>query len=218
MKENRLGIASLVLGIIGLLFSCIVIGIIPCIIGLVFSIIALTQKGTKHGTAIIGLACSIIGIGIFFLFILFIGVLSFPDNESLNSTSETIEIESPENNTSFTYEDLTVQYLRHEIITNIIDEEVLVIYYDFTNNTDENKTFDYSFSDKIFQNGVELEHSYVHANDESKNGGKEIKPGITLTVSSSFVLEENRDDVILEVKPLFSFTDDVLMSIDLELE
>lgn len=67
MKQNVFGIISLVLGIIGMLLSSVAVGIVPCIIGLILAIIALTQKNTKHGTAIAGLVCSIIGIGIFLL-------------------------------------------------------------------------------------------------------------------------------------------------------
>lgn len=70
-KQSGLAIASLVLGIIGLLSSCIVVGIVPCIIGLVFAIITLTKKDVKHGLATAGLICSAIGIGIFvFMFVI----------------------------------------------------------------------------------------------------------------------------------------------------
>ncbi len=64
-KQSGLAIASLVLGIIGLLSSCIVVGIVPCIIALVLAIITLTKKDVKHGLATAGLICSAIGIGIF---------------------------------------------------------------------------------------------------------------------------------------------------------
>lgn len=101
----------------------------------------------------------------------------------------------------FTYKNMTVKYLNHEVMVDGVGQTVLVVYYEFTNNNKENKTFDYSFSDTCFQNGVEVEHSYWHANDESKNSGKEIKTGTTITVASSFVLGDSRDDVELEITP-----------------
>lgn len=52
----------MVLGIISILTACIAFGIVPGIIGLILAIIALCQKDKKHGTAIAGLTCSIIGI------------------------------------------------------------------------------------------------------------------------------------------------------------
>ena len=50
MKQSGRGIASLVLGIIGMLTTCVVIGIVPCIIALIFSIISLlVEKNNKLG-------------------------------------------------------------------------------------------------------------------------------------------------------------------------
>lgn len=119
----------------------------------------------------------------------------------------------------FTYQKMNVKYLKHEVLVNDVNQTVLVVYYEFTNNSGKNQTFDYSFSDTCFQNGVEVEHSYWHANDESKNSGKEIKSGTTITVASSFVLGDNMDDKIeLEITPWISFADNVLLSLELELE
>lgn len=50
MKQSGWGIASLVCGIAGVLLACVVIGIFPAIVGIVFAIIALAQKnrGTER--------------------------------------------------------------------------------------------------------------------------------------------------------------------------
>ena len=125
---------------------------------------------------------------------------------------------TPEPVTQFEYEGMTVKYLKHEVMTDSIGQKVLVVYYDFTNNSDENQTFDFAFSDKCFQNGVEVEHSYWHANEESKNSGKEIKPGTTLKVASSFVLGDCMDDVELEIEPWITWEENILFSMNLELE
>lgn len=117
-----------------------------------------------------------------------------------NENNEIKEVEK-ENEEEFTYKDMTVKYLKHEVTVDDIGQTVLVIYYDFTNNSGENKTFDFVFEDNCFQNGVEVERSFWHANDESHNSGKEIKSGVTITVASSFVLGENREAVELEITP-----------------
>lgn len=70
MKQNGFGIASLVLGIIGLLLSFLFIGIVPAVLGLIFSIIALTKKNCKHGLDIAGLVCSVLGIIVFLIMII----------------------------------------------------------------------------------------------------------------------------------------------------
>lgn len=88
MKQSGFGIASLIFGIIGMLLSCIAIGIVPSIIGLVLAIIGVFQKERGHGTAVVGLVCSVIGIGIF-LFAVF--VFGGGEEESIIS-SETTDI------------------------------------------------------------------------------------------------------------------------------
>lgn len=65
MRQSGLGIASLVLGIIGFLFSALFIGIVPCIISVILAIIVIRNKDEKHSLAIIGLILSIIGIILF---------------------------------------------------------------------------------------------------------------------------------------------------------
>ena len=39
MKQSGFGIASLILGIVGLVFSCFIVGIIPAFLGLILSLI-----------------------------------------------------------------------------------------------------------------------------------------------------------------------------------
>lgn len=247
MKQSGFGIASLVLGIISIVTVCIVIGIVPSVLGLIFAIIALCQKNKKKGTAIAGLICSLVGIALFIVIVIIVnsGNSDKTTNSTTNSTTasaaqETVaEVEklntpeptaeptpteaptpelTPEPVTQFEYEGMTVKYLRHEVMTDSVGQKVLVVYYDFTNNSDENQTFDYAFSDKCFQNGVEVEPSYWHANEESKNSGKEIKPGTTLEVASSFVLGDCMDDVELEIEPWITLKENILFSINLELE
>lgn len=82
MKQSPLGITSMVLGIISILTACIAFGIVPGIIGLILAIIALCQKDRKHGTAIAGLVCSVIGIVIFAIVVLFVNGVSDSNKES----------------------------------------------------------------------------------------------------------------------------------------
>lgn len=97
MKQSGWGIASLVCGIAGILLACVAIGAVPAIIGLVCAVIAFTQKGKGHGTAIAGLICSIVAIIIFiFASLVFDGsdsdqpekVESSPDVEASDDETE----------------------------------------------------------------------------------------------------------------------------------
>lgn len=65
-KGQGLAIASMVLGIVGLLTSCIAVGGILCIIGLLLAIPALI-KNRHSGFAIAGLVLSLIGTTLFIL-------------------------------------------------------------------------------------------------------------------------------------------------------
>lgn len=94
MKQSPLGITSMVLGIISILTACIAFGIVPGIVGLILAIIALCQKDRKHGTAIAGLVCSVIGIVIFAIMVLFVNGVSDRNKESTSnqaSVSATVE-------------------------------------------------------------------------------------------------------------------------------
>ena len=70
------------------------------------------------------------------------------------------------------------------------------IRFEFTNNGDNNQTFDSSIYVKAFQDGIQMdETSLSNETEESENSYKEIKPGATLTcekfykISSSFDVE-----------------------------
>ena len=126
------------------------------------------------------------------------------------------ETEAP--TTEFTYGKMTVKYLRHEITENEMGENVLIVYYEFTNNSNDNQAFIYSFSDTCFQNGVQLDNSLFHANEQTRNADREIQPGTTIEVASAFDIGDSRDTVTLEVEPWVSFTSNKLLTLELELE
>lgn len=102
--------------------------------------------------------------------------------------------------------DCHVEYLYHEIVQNMADDWCVAVYYQFTNNSDTNQAFYVTVSDKAFQNGVELEESFFHVNDDSKTREMEIQPGVSVTVCSGFVLRD-ASDIELQVSPWISFDD-----------
>lgn len=61
-KKNGWGIAGFVFGIIGLLTSCILVGAIADVMGIIFSIKGLLKKGKSKAIAIAGMVCSLLGI------------------------------------------------------------------------------------------------------------------------------------------------------------
>ena len=89
-KKKGLGIASLVLGIIGLVTTCIVVGIIPSVISWILGIITLVRKNTKKGVAIAGVTCSSIGIILF--------IIMFMVANSIDNDKELSDVQEPQNN------------------------------------------------------------------------------------------------------------------------
>ena len=86
-KKNSgvLGILSLIFGIIGMATSCLVIGIIPAIAGIVLGIIGIAKKNGK-GKGIAGIACGIIGV------IIFLIMMSSNDSSTTDSPQLTPEV------------------------------------------------------------------------------------------------------------------------------
>lgn len=116
-------------------------------------------------------------------------------------------------------DDCHIEYLYHEIVQNMADDWCVAVYYQFTNNSDENQAFYVTVSDKAFQNGVELEESFFHVNDDSKTREMEIQPGVSVTVCSGFVLRDT-SDIELQVSPWISFdntpSDAMILSVESE--
>lgn len=225
MKKNKgLGIAAMILGVLGLLSSCIFIGIIFDVLAVILGIIALADKTSAKGLPITGIVTGTIGIAVVLLaFAIFMSDTDTTDSNTEKEQTESKDISqnsesATENKDEFEYNDFKVKYLRHEIIKNSVDETVLVVYYDFTNNSDDAQCFSYLVTGTAFQNGVEVEKSFFHANEESKNSDKEIQKGATITVADSYVLGENRDNVTIELRPFNIWSDELLMSLDLKLE
>lgn len=109
MKQSAFGIASLVIGIISLVFSCFGFGFLG-VLGFVFAIVAFMQKDRAKGTAIAGLITSIIAFLISF-FMVVIGVSLLSDDGGNNKKSIVDENEKASedaNITDFSLDELEI--------------------------------------------------------------------------------------------------------------
>ncbi len=92
---------SLILGIVGVLLSCVVVGIIPSIIGLILGIMALKKGTLKKKTAVCGISFSSVGI-VLFVIIMVLAVNSdgfkqgYEDVISAEETNEELQSEIEE--------------------------------------------------------------------------------------------------------------------------
>lgn len=93
-------------------------------------------------------------------------------------------------------------------------KDVVTIFFQFTNNSAETTSF-WSINPTAYQNGVEIEdviESPLYSNWDVK-----IRPGVSIEVSSSFLLFDTTNPVELELEESFSWGDEppVLYVLDL---
>ena len=83
---------------------------------------------------------------------------------------------------------------------------VIVIRYEYTNNSEENMMFDLAVNAQAFQDGVQLDLALVDEySEEYENSSKEIKTGTTITCEVYYELT-SESDVEIEVSELISLS------------
>ena len=136
-------------------------------------------------------------------FVLFL-IVAFSNGSSNNSNNAnaTKQASTTQQDTdTATNDDTTLKYLKHEVITDSNDREVVVVYFDFTNNSKDNEAFIYNYNVTCFQNGKELDYPLASFDvDEYNNAARELQTGVNITVARIYILED-KSDVDLEVTP-----------------
>ena len=93
-------------------------------------------------------------------------------------------------------------------------DPVVIVKYIFTNVSNDTATAFYVAMDaEVYQNGVGLNESYFladSANYNSDNQTKEIKKGASIEVEVAYELNDTTTDIEVEVKELFSFTNETV--------
>ena len=190
MKQSGWGIASLVCGIAGVLLACVVIGIFPAIVGIVFAIIALAQKNRGHGTAIGGLVCSIVGIIIFFLAMFVFTSDDTNDTPKKISSNEETQTQAAEEKVNEPFkvgdtvetEDLRITFLKAEPYTEEYDEpakghEFYKFEFEFVNISDSDQCVS-SLDFNCYADGYDMESAYSSKDkdlDATLSAGKKTK-------------------------------------------
>lgn len=89
-------------------------------------------------------------------------------------------------------------------------QPTVLVTYEWTNKTDKNTSFMVATSDKVFQNGQQLDTAmYGMDAPEGYDSGssmKDLQPGATGTVTQAYVLKDD-SPVTVEVTDLFSMDD-----------
>lgn len=99
--------------------------------------------------------------------------------------------------------DAYIEILDTKVI-NSYGKNVVLVSLLFKNNSDENKSFNYTADVKVFQSGIELESSIMkcswYDSNYEDNGDVEIKPGVTVTVNKCFLTNDVSSDVEVNVE------------------
>lgn len=153
-----------------------------------------------------------IGLAIAFVLVLIIVY----GNRSTDTKTENTNTTTEKSSDNATYNNTEFKYLKHEIINNN-EKDILIVYFDFTNNSKDNTRAAYNYDINCFQNGVELDYPLLKVVEEEDNIMKEIQPNTTITIAEAFILND-RSNVDLEVEAHSSFIDKKLIKKILTLE
>lgn len=186
-KDSKLSIAA---AVTALFIFTIPIGFILAIVDLIKS---KGDKSQRH----LGSYFAIVSF-VLFLIVAF----SNGSGNSSNNANATKQVSTTQQDTDTArYDDTTLKYLKHEIITDSNNREVVVVYFDFTNNSKDNEAFIYNYNVTCFQNGKELDYPLASFDvDEYNNAARELQTGTNITVARIYILED-KSDVNLEVTP-----------------
>lgn len=201
-KDSKLSIAA---AITALFIFTIPIGFILAIVDLI------KGKGDKSQRHL-GSYFAIVS----FVLFLIVAFSNGSGNRSNNANATKQTIATQQDTDTARYNDTTLKYLKHDVIADSNDREVLAVYFDFANNSKDNTAFAYNYNVTCFQNGKELDYPLVSFGiDEYNNIARELQTGTNITVARIYILED-KSNVDLEVTPLED--DKKLMKLTLELQ
>lgn len=84
------------------------------------------------------------------------------------------------------------------------DSDVLVVTYNFTNNSDSATSFSFACQDTAFQNGVECDSTIISCPEiDAQQQLNDIQPGTTYTLNVGYHLQDLTSPVTIQVTDLF---------------
>ncbi len=99
----------------------------------------------------------------------------------------------------------TIHYTKHTVVNDFSGEPCLMVYYDYTNNSDSPSSAMVDVNLMAYQNGAALSAAIPEATEKAiDNFMSEIQPNHTVTVCQAFSLNDETD-VTLQAGEAFSF-------------
>ena len=107
-----------------------------------------------------------------------------------------------------------------DLIEDYEGNPALIVFFVWTNGSDETISFDSEYMVSAFQDGISLDHTsvayespYEEVNDAIYT---QVRPGATLEVAEVFKLRSDSTIVEIEVDEWISFDDDILMLLTID--
>ena len=102
-----------------------------------------------------------------------------------------------------TADDGSFQYLSYEILEDYDGNPLIMLHFNFTNNSDQSASAQTLFYPQVFQNGVECEFGFfMGENAAYDNLSKEVQPGTTLEVGFPYTLQDTTNPVTVEAQAM----------------
>lgn len=104
--------------------------------------------------------------------------------------------------------DYTAYYTHSEFVTDFDGDDAIAIYFDFTNNSDEDASFLWSMYYTLTQNGAEMEQATVFLSEDSfdtlfDTAMEDVAPGQMLEVALTYKLADKEAPIEIEFTDLF---------------
>lgn len=153
-------------------------------------------------------------LGVLTLLIIVVAIVA-PSNDSKNDDTTISDGEKPSmSEKKAKYEIRVMDYF---LSKDRDGKDVLVVDYEWTNNSDETTSFWVTFSDKVFQNGIELDETVFGCDDTNIDDEMtEIQPGAKYRVKCDYLLRDSTSPV--NVVTTQYLKNDKLIDITLELK
>lgn len=94
-------------------------------------------------------------------------------------------------------EDCHISYIKYELSTDYEGDPCLILYYTYTNKSDEiNGVMDSSLYLRAYQNGVQCDYATISVEIENqaiRNYTKSVMPGMSLEIAESFEISDEND-------------------------
>ncbi len=154
-----------------------------------------------------------------FLFIIIIIGFALSGNDatedaSANTSSDTSQSEgiqaSKKEEDKNTLGDYKCVVKGAEISKDDLGNDIVIITYEFTNNSSESQSFDGAFQDEVYQDGVQLQASYFTSDTDSGFDSK-IQPGKIKEVKKAYEISDTTKDLQIEITEWLSLSDDKIV-------